>query len=292
MTSLSLLAQLVVSGIVIGSSYALLGVSFGIVYSTTKIFHMANAVLYALAAYAAVVCELWFRLSLWVAIPVALLAAGVAGVLLELCAYRPMRRRRGTLMTIFLVSLGLTLAAQALLQLIFGGGSIPVTGFPIHTIAIGTVTFTTLDVTQVVVAWLCIGLLLLFLRTTKYGRAIAATRSNLTMAEAVGVPIAKVYFLVFFIGGLFVGIAALFFAMENVAYPEMGLAPILISFIAVFLGGVNSVPGAAVGGLVVGMVSSLTALFLTGDFGPVAAFGLLFILLIVRPQGLFDRIGL
>jgi branched-chain amino acid transport system permease protein len=291
LTNLSLLAQLIVSGIVVGSSYALLGVSFGIVYSTTKIFHMANAVLYTLAAYTAVVCQRWFGLSLWVAIPAAVIAAGVAGVLLELGAYRPMRARGGTLMTIFLVSLGLTLAAQAGLQLVFGGGGIPVPGFPIRTIALGTVTLTTLDITQVVVAWFSIGLLLLFLRTTRYGRAIAATRSNPAMALAVGVPIARVYVLVFLLGGVFVGIAALLFAMENVANPGMGVAPILISFIAVFLGGVNSVPGAALGGLVVGLVSSLTALFLSGDFGPVAAFGLLFILLIIRPQGLFDRVG-
>ncbi len=281
-----LFLQLLVTGVSSGSQYALLGVSFGIIYSTTRIFHIANTVVYTFAAYGAALVVQHLGFPLVPALVVGLLVAVATGVLIELGVYRPMRARGGTLLTVFLASLGLTIAAQNAIQLVVGAATLPLPGFPLHTISIGSITFTTLDVTQVVVAALLIAGLIVWLQRSRYGHAISAVRSNKEVAEAIGISVKRVYVLVFALGSVFAGVAALLFTMGTVASPDMGTQPILYSFIAVFLGGVDSILGAALGGLIVGLAASLTSLFVSGDFSPVVVFAVLYLVLLVRPNGL------
>jgi len=287
--SLQLFYQLLVSGVVIGSTYALLGVSFGVIYSTTRTFHLAHSVVYALAAYGAVVGVRSLDLPLAIAALLGLAVAVITGLVIEFIAYKPMRARDATVLAVFLVSLGLTIAAPNLLEIVFGPENRALPGFPIETIQVGTVTFTTLDVTSVIVSWLAIAGVLAFLARTKYGRAVNATRTNPQMAMAVGVPVQQVYLIVFAIGSVLAGIAALLFTMGGVANPTMGLTPVLIGFIAVFLGGIGSTLGAAFGGLALGLAMSLSGLWLTGDFALAVVFGFMFVLLIIRPQGLLGK---
>lgn len=289
MVNFQFLFQLLVSGLVLGSQYALLAVSFGIIYSTTQLFHMAHAVVYTLAAYLAIVAAVWLGLSLWLAILLGLAAATFLGVAIELGIYRPMRRRYATGLTLFLASLGFAIVGQNLIQIIFGPENQNLPRITITTFAIERVTFTSLDILTVILSWLCIGSLILFLRHTQYGRAILAIRSNPQMAMAVGIPIDNIFLLVFAIGSFLVGIAAILFTAGNVAFPSMGLAPTLISIIAIFLGGTHSIEGAAVGGLTLGLTTSLSAYWLSGDFAPVIVFGILFLVLVFRPQGLFGQ---
>jgi branched-chain amino acid transport system permease protein len=287
--SWELFRQLLVSGVLVGSTYALIGVSFGVIYSTTRIFHLAHSVVYVVCAYIAVVCVQHLDLPLGGAIPLALISAGLLGLVIELVFYRQMRAVGATLLGLFLVSLALQTATPNLIQIIYGPGNQPLPGFPIRTIAIGRTTFTTLELTAAGVSWLLIVLVLLFMTRTKYGRAITAVRTNRAMAAAVGISPDRIYLIVFALGSMLVGVASLFFTMGGVAFPQMGLEPILIGFIAVFLGGIGSTAGAALGGLVLGLASSLTGLFLSTDFSPAVVFGILFLVLIVRPQGLLGR---
>jgi branched-chain amino acid transport system permease protein len=284
-----LVAQLLVSGIVLGSRYALVAVSFGIIYSTTQIFHLAHAATYTVTAYAAIVAANMLGAPLWLAIVAGLVVAVVFGALMELGMYRPMRRRSATKLAMFLASLGLSIVASSLVQIIFGPQNISLERVPNATFFLGTVTITSLNIAEIVVGWVAIALLLLFLRTTQYGRAINAVRTNPQVAMAVGISVDRIYLLVMMIGSLLVGMSALLFLMGNVAFSTMGLAPILIGFIAVFLGGTESVLGAALGGLVLGLVTSLSGIWLAGDFASVVVFGILFIVLVFRPQGLLGR---
>lgn len=286
-----LFEQLLVSGIVLGSSYALLSVSFGIIYSTTGIFHFAHSVVYTLAAYAAAESAQLLGVPLLVAVPIGLVAGTLLGLAIELGLYRPMRRRSGIGLSIFLVSLGLTIAGANLFQIAFGPENVSLGGFPIQTFAAGSVTLTNFDIVSVIVAWSCIGALILFLNRTKYGRAILASRSNRDLAEIVGIRMGRIFLLAFGIGSFLVAVSAVLFTLNGVASPTMGIAPILIGFIGVFLGGIGSIPGAALGGLVVGLATDLSGLWLTGDFAPVVVFGLLFLLIIFRPQGLVGKVA-
>lgn len=289
MFSFQLFSQLLVSGIVIGSSYALLSVSFGIIYATTRIFHFAHAMVYTIAAYGAVTGLDKLGLPWWLSLVVGLAAAVILGVAIEVGAYRPMRRRGASTLALFLTSLGLTIAGSNLIQIAFGSENRPLPGFPMKTFQVGSVTFTSLHLTIVVVSWLLIGGLTVFLRATKYGRATRAAQSNPQMAMAVGIQMEKVSLVVFALGSLLVAVSALLFTLGGVASPNMGMSPILIGFIGVFLGGIGSVSGAALGGLVLGLATSLSGLWLSGDFSPVVVFGLMFVLIILRPQGLLGK---
>lgn len=284
-----LVLQLLVSGIVIGSRYALVAVSFGIIYSTTQIFHLAHAGTYTLAAYAAIVVANMLGAPLWLAIIGGLAVATLVGALVEMGIYQPMRKRAATKLAMFLASLGLSIVISSAMQIIFGPQNLSLQRVPNSTYFLGNITITSLNIAEIVIGWLAIGLLLLFLRRTQYGRAINAVRTNAQVSMAVGVSVNRVYLLVMMIGSFLVGISSLLFLMGSVANPTMGLAPILIGFIAVFLGGTDNVLGAALGGFVLGLATSLSGIWLPGDFAAVVVFGILFIVLIFRPQGLLGR---
>jgi branched-chain amino acid transport system permease protein len=284
-----LVAQLLVSGLVIGSRYALIAVSFGIIYSTTQIFHLAHAGTYTIAAYAAIVVANMLGLPLWLALVVGLVVAVLFGAATDLVIYRPMRRRSATKLAMFLASLGLSIVVSSLAQIIFGPQNLSLQRVPNATYFLGNVTVTALNIAEIVVGWAAIALLLLFLRKTRYGRAINAVRTNPQVAMAVGISVDRIYLLVMMLGSLLVAIAAHLFLLGNVAFPTMGLAPILVGFIAVFLGGTDNVLGAALGGLVLGLATSLSGIWLAGDFASVVVFGILFLVLIFRPQGLLGR---
>jgi branched-chain amino acid transport system permease protein len=285
----SLLSQLTVSGVVVGSTYALLGVSFGVIYATTKIFHLAHAVAYAGAAYAAVWTANSVGLPLVPALLVGLVAGVILGIVIEVVFYRPMRKRNATLLTLFLVSLGISVAFPNLLQIVFGpdNQSLPRPANP--TYSLGSATISRHDVVAIVIVWVLIAVVVAFIERTRFGRSVTAMRTNPTMAEAVGIDSRQIYLLVFGIGSGLAAIAGLLFTTKGVATPTMGLAPTLTGFIAAFLGGIGSLWGAALGGLLLGLLSSWSAMFMQVDYGPVVVFGALFVILLVRPQGLLGK---
>jgi branched-chain amino acid transport system permease protein len=281
--------QLLVSGIVRGSQYALVAVSFGIIYSTTQLFHLAHAVVYAVAAYGAVIAASSLNAPLWIAVPIGMLVAVILGAFIEIGVYRPMRQRSATKLAAFLASLGIAIIGANLLQIIFGPSNRSLPRMRIDTFSIRNVTFTSLDIAEVVIGWLCILLLILFLSRTRYGKAINAVRTNSSVAMAVGISVDRIYLLVIGIGSLLVAISSLMFVLGNVAFPQMGLTPVLIGFIAVFLGGTDSLPGAALGGFVLGLITSLSALWVSGTYATAVIFGILFVVLVFRPQGLLGK---
>lgn len=297
--NLDLFAQLTIAGIVLGSFYALLGVSFGLVYQTSKIFHLANAIPFAAGGYGTVWSAEVLRLPLLPALLFGLLMAVLFGLLILFLGYFPIMRRNGALLSLFLVSLGITVAFPNLLQIVFGTENIPlrtfnedgdlVAAFDNKVFSAGFLTITLIDVLKIVVSWLLIVGVVFFVKNTRSGRSITALRTNPNMATAVGIDKNKVYILVFALGSLLAGVAGLFVTAEFVASPVMALQWTIVGFIAVFFGGIGSLVGTAFGGLVLGLLSSLSALFMPINYSPIVVFTSLFIILLIRPQGLFGK---
>lgn len=287
--SWELVSQLTVGGVVLGSTYALLGLSFGLIYSTTGIFHFAHAVVYTIAAYAAIVFLNDLGLPWPAALALGIVVAVALGMAIEGLAYRPMRSSGGTPMAIFLVSLGLTTLAPNLLQIIFGTENQTFGAYTPEIYSLGSTIVTSLDIATVIISWILIACVLVFLKRTRQGLATTAVRVNRQMAAAVGVSPDRVHLLVFGLGSALVAVPALLFLLNGVASPTMGLSPVLTALIAVFVGGVGSMAGAALGGFVLGMLTSLSALWLSSNYQLVVVFGILFVFVIVRPQGLFGK---
>ncbi|WP_291038453.1 branched-chain amino acid ABC transporter permease [Herbiconiux sp.] len=284
----SLVLQLVVSGVVLGSFYALLGMSVSVIYSTTKVFHFAHAFVYTAAAYVALGTASVLGLPIVLAIVIGLIAAVVLGVTIELVVYRSMRRSGASSLGIFLASLGISIAGPNLIQIIFGpdGRNLPVGNPTLYTV--GTVTFTTWDIVTVVVSWVLIGGVLA-MRRSRWGLASIAVSANRELSAAVGISPQKIYVYAFAVGSLLIGSAAILFTLNQAATPNMGLQPVLFGFIATFLAGVGNQKTAPLAGFVLGMVVSLSGIWLSQTFQTAVIFGLLFVALIVRPQGIFRK---
>lgn len=282
---LGLAAQLAVNGLIAGSLYALLGVSWGLVFATTRTFHFAHALTLTVAAYVAVLTAA-AGLGLTLGFAAAALAGGLCGVAIELGVYRPLRRVNATQLNIFLASLGLLIAGESLLLILAGPEATTLPGFPLEGIVLGPVAFTTIEALWMGTAWVLVGALVLWLRLTRWGRAIRAVASNPELAQCMGVDRPRVFLLVFAVGSALAGVGGTLIALRDTASPFMGVAPVLAAFIAVFLGGIGSIPGAVVGGLVLGLAENMGGLLLPGHWQGVIAFVVLFLVLVFRPAGL------
>ena len=283
-----LFLQLLARGLIVGSLYALLGVSWGIIYNTTRTFHFAHGFIYTLASYAILVF-VGMSLSLIPSLFFGLLVAILAGCAVEYFAYRPMREKNVSQLSIFLTAMGIMIAGQSLIHLIFGPNSRPIEGFPEHVISMGPITFTTIDLFRVVMSWLVIVLLFSFLARTKAGMMIRAVSSNPEKATFIGIDSNKIFLLVFGIGSLLVAIAAFLATLDKPANPNIGLSALLISFITVFLGGVGSLGGAVLGGVILGVAESLVIIVLPTAYKMMVTFFILFLVILIKPEGLMGK---
>ena len=283
---LALAAQLATNGLISGSLYALLGVSWGLIFATTKIFHFAHALTLTVAVYAAVLAVGQWGWGLPAGFLLAAVVGCLFGVATERVVYRPLRRVNATSLNIFLASLGLLIAGESAVLIVFGPQARDLPGFPISGIALGPVAFTTVEGLWLAGSWALLLLLIAWLWWTRYGRAIRAVASNRELAQCVGIDPEHVSLLVFGIGSALVGLGGMLLALRDTVSPTIGVQPVLTAFIAVFLGGIGSIPGAVLGGLVLGLAENMGGLLLPGHWQGVIAFVVLFAVLVFRPTGL------
>ncbi|MDX3978601.1 branched-chain amino acid ABC transporter permease [Shinella sp.] len=279
-------AQLIVFGVVQGLTYALLAASFWIIYSTTRTFHLAHSLTYAIAGYAAYLTSAQLGLSLWLGLVASLVCAALFGCAIEALLYRQLRRRASTVLGIFLSSLGVAAAGTALLQIVFGPMVKQVPGFPNATLASGEISVTTLQLTGAFAALAAISAVTVLLTRTSVGNAVTAVRTNPRLAMAVGIRVERISLLVFALGSAMAGLAAYFETIAFVAYPTMGLQPVMFGVIGVFLGGTGSIKGAALGGFVLGFLLVFSGLFLSQNLGVILVFAMLLVIIVFRPEGL------
>jgi branched-chain amino acid transport system permease protein len=288
---LGLAAQLAANGLISGSLYGLLAVSWGLIFGTTRVFHFAHALTLTVAVYGAVIAI--DRLDM--GLPGGFLVAAVIGCLFGLATerfvYRPLRLANATQLNVFLASLGFLLVGESAILIGFGPQARELAGFPISGIALGPVAFTTIEGLWFVASWALLLPLMGALWWTRHGRAIRAVSSNRELAQCVGIDPERIHVLVFAIGSALVGLAGTLLALRDTASPTMGVQPILAAFIAVFLGGIGSIPGAVLGGLVLGLAENMGGLVLPGHWQGVISFVVLFLVLVFRPSGLLGVRG-
>jgi branched-chain amino acid transport system permease protein len=278
--------QLIIFGVVQGLTYALLSSSFWIIYSTTRTFHLAHSVTYTIAGYAAYVVSARLGLSMWLGLLGSLSTAALAGCAIDAWLYGPLRRRHSTVLGIFLASLGVAAAGAAVMQLIFGPLVKQVPGFPNATLAFGDLSVTVLQLTGAFGALVAIVSVYLLLTFTVIGNAVTAVRTNARLAMAVGIRVERISSLVFAIGSAMAGLAAYFETIGFVAYPTMGLQPVMFGVIGVFLGGIGSILGAALGGFVLGFLLVFSGMFLSQNLGVILVFAVLLLVVVFKPDGL------
>lgn len=283
---MELFAQLLINGLGNGSLYALLGVGFGLIFTTTRIVHFAYGPVLAIGAFSA-----WLAGAAGLPLPVAALfgplGAACAGMLVYWLAYRPFERRGMSSHSVLILSLGLSIVLEGGLTLIFGPAVHTFAGFESAVFILGPVFVTSLQLGQVVAVAVVALLMLSFLSRTRYGRAVLALADDRDMARIVGIDTERVSLIVFALGSAISGVAGVFALLNEGATPTMGFNPVFVAFVVAVVGGLGSIPGAILGGYLVGLVESLGLWKLPTEWQNSIAFMLLFVVLLARPQGLF-----
>jgi branched-chain amino acid transport system permease protein len=278
--------QYCVDGFINGSSYGLIGLSFGLIVAVTGRFHFAWAASYAIAGFFSAYVLATTSIPVVPAILIGIAGATVFNIACEVAVYRPVERRAGenSLLAIFVASFGLTIAVPNLITWIVGsnaGGGENLNWISSATHSIGGVTFTTLEVIWVIAMWVCgVGTWLL-LKYTSLGRRIRAVQANPGMAEAVGINSGGIYIVVFVISAILGGVAAVFFSMQYTATANMGLTPVFYAFVVAFAAGLGRSPlRIMVVGAVIGIIEGASAQFLNVQWQQVVVFAVLLIYLI------------
>lgn len=284
---MDLVLQLLVNGVVNGSHYALLGVGFGIIFATTRIVHFAYGPIFTVAAYLAWYSAAVLGLPMGLALLVAVAAAVLLGAGSYVLLYEPFERRQAPHLVPLIASLGLYIVLENLVGIVFGSGVRVVRDFTYGIHFVGPVFFTSVHLWQVGCLLLLGGALTVFLRWTRYGRAVLAMTDNPEMARVIGIDTRKVAILVFAVGSAISAPPAVLILLKDGASTHMGFIAVFMAFVAVIVGGIGSIKGAVIGGFALGMVESLGMWRIPTEWQSSIAFMLLFLMVLLRPQGLF-----
>jgi len=283
---MELFVQLFLNGIWSGSIYAILGVSWGLIFAATRTFHFAHGATFIIGAYFTYIISL-LGVGLILASVGGIIAAILFGLAIEGILYRWLRRAYATQLVVFIASLGSIIFVENAIAMLFGTDAKTLVGFPIKVIKIGNVGFTTLHVAMFFSAVILIVGLMIFLMNTGQGKSIRAVISNPEMAEIIGINKNRIFLLVYAIGSALVGAAGVLVTLERGATPELGTWAILYAFIPVIIGGVGSMPGAALAGYIIGFAESIGIWKIASQWQLGIAFVVLLFVLIIKPNGLF-----
>lgn len=285
--------QLLVDGIADGSRIALVAVGFSLIYGVTKTLHLAHGAIITLGAYLLWWCTATLSMPLALAIIVAGVVVAVAGVANEVLVYQRLRRRDGSSLIMVVAALGVGIVLQNLLGVAFGFDTKSIRESTIGNAEEGArflgVVVPVTDILSVVVCLALFGALVAYLRWSKPGRQVRAVQSNPALARVVGVKTPRVYAWTFALGSLVSLPAAFFIGLNSGLNTTIGFEAMLLGFVVAFAGGIGSLSGTLVASFGIGIVQSLGLLVIDSSWQPTFTFGLLLVLIIVRPQGLFGR---
>lgn len=299
---LDLLPQTLINGLTLGSVYALIALGYAMVYGILRLLNFAHGDIYMIGAYMGYGALLLLSTSEGLLLPAALVivgmliaamvGAGIVSVAVERFAYRPLRY--APRIAPLISALGVSLILQNLVQITVGPRPLsygadtlfpPDAGYVIGDLRISAARSLVIGVTLLLMLALAY-----LVRSTRLGRAMRAVSMDLDAAAMMGVDVNRVIVATFFIGAALAGaggvlVGIVFYSIRH----TMGFLAGLKGFTAAVIGGIGSVPGAAIGGLCLGLVEAFASVYISATFKDAIAFVLLVIVLLVRPSGLFGR---
>jgi branched-chain amino acid transport system permease protein len=278
--------QFIIFGIVTGSTLAIATIGFAMVRQTENFLNIAHAQMMALGAFIGAFLVDRFDMNIFLAGAVTVVAVGLLGVVLSAVVFRPVRHQGGTVL--LFTSIGLALMIYAVIIAIFSTRSriYSVNFGGLH--EFGGVNIATGELVIVGLALAGVIALQLFLGMTSLGRSVRAVASNGELAQVRGVPVNRVSNTIWFISSAFAAMAGVMIGVLSSVNAELGWHNSLIILAAAVLGGLRSIGGVIVAGLLLGIVMDVSALYIATAYRPVVAFGVLVAVLIVKPEGIFS----
>jgi branched-chain amino acid transport system permease protein len=280
-------AQLLVNGLVAGSVYALTAIGYSMIYGVLRFINFAHGDLLTVSGFVAFFALTALRLPPWLAIALALTLTAALGVFAERVAYRPLRRR--SRLAPLITAMGMSIVFQSAMLILFGPQvRMPSPGAQ-PSLRAGSVAFTPVQAATFASSLGLTCALALFLHRTRLGKSVRATADQLELAATLGIDTDRTVSVTFALASALAAVAGVLVALDQGVYPTMGVPLGLKAFIASVLGGIGSIPGALLGGFVIGIVENIAIWRLPAEDKDLAAFAVLAIILFLRPQGLATR---
>jgi branched-chain amino acid transport system permease protein len=284
-----MLGQLIVSGLAVGFCYALMALAMVIIYKTSEVLNFAQGEMAMISSFIAFVLLDTYQLSFPLGLSLTLLFAAALGAFLEFVFLRP--AKDPTVIGLIIITLGFEMILMGFAGWKWGPDqrSIP---FPISEFE--TYTFYGLIISKVnfwtiIICLVFIALLFLFFQYSKLGTAMRATQQNRLVARLMGIRTKRIFSFTWAISSLIGAVAGMFIAALTVLDPPMMMDPLMKAFAAAVLGGMTSLPGAALGGAILGVVENLFGGYISLPFKSVVAFAIIVLMLCIRPSGLLGK---
>lgn len=284
-------AQQVLNGLVSGMVYALFALGLSLVYGVHRVLNLAHGAVFMWGALVGLLVVVKFELPLWAALIVAMAFSGFTSVLLDYLAFRPLRLRHGDELATIVSSIGANLIMMNLAQQVTGAQilNFPLDIVPFENYRIAGLLISLQNIVIAICALILVGAMALYLFRTAFGSQVRAVAVNENMSQLIGINPQKIYFQTFFLSGALAGAAGVILgvAYNSVSY-MMGEPMLLRAFAIIVLGGLGSIAGALIASLFFGVVEALTVSYASSQLSDMVMFFVLFIVLLVRPSGLFQ----
>jgi neutral amino acid transport system permease protein len=290
------LAQAATNGVKFGLIIAMAAIGLSLIFGTTGLINFAHAELVTFGAVAA-----WYlntsgpQLHIVFAGAIAIAITALIGGGLEVGLWRPLRHRRTGLFQMLVITIGLSLFARHIILLFFGGRSKPYIDYRVQQgIEIGPVTITPRDLIVMGLSVLVLVLVATLLQRSRLGKATRAVADNLDLAESSGIDVERIIVVVWIVGAGLAATGGIFLGLVTSVSWNMGFQLLLLMFAAIILGGLGNAYGAMVGGIVVGLVTEVSTVWISSELKTATALLVLILVLLFRPQGILgtrERIG-
>ena len=283
------LIQTFISGLSLGSIYALIALGYTMVYGIAKMLNFAHGDIIMVGAYTCIVAVGTMNLPPVVAILLAIAVCALLGVAIEFLAYKPLRQAQP--LAVLITAIGVSYFLQNVALLAFGSENktfpalIKLPIFEVGGVFIEGITLLTMGVTAVIMV-----VLTLFISKTRMGKAMRAVSEDKGAAELMGISVNRTISVTFAIGSALAAVAAIFYGL-NYTYiqPTTGSMPGIKAFTAAVFGGIGSIPGAMLGGILMGIIEQMSKTYISTLWSDAVVFGVLVLVLVVKPTGLLGK---
>jgi neutral amino acid transport system permease protein len=283
-------AQLTVSGVQFGLMIALGALGLSLIYGTTGLTNFAHGEILTFGALATWTLNAGVGLNFFLAAVLGLLLSGVFGWLNNAALWKPLRKRGTGLIAMMIVSIGLALFLRNLYLFFYGGDKRAYAEYAgTAGLEFGPVSLTPTDLASMAVAIVALAVVVVAVQRTRTGKATRAVSDNPGLASSAGINVERVITVVWVVGAALAGLSGILLGFSQQVSFQMGFQILLLIFAAVTLGGLGTIWGAIVGGLIVGLFLQLTTLVIPTELKSVGALLVLIVILLVRPYGLLGR---
>lgn len=286
------LTQQIVNAIWLGGVYSLFALGYALVFSVLGVLNLAHSAVFMWGAFIGFTAVTQLNMSVWLAIPLAMLGAGLISVVLDIVAFAPLRHRNAPRIAQLISSIGASILLVNIAQLIFGTQPkrFPLGSIPAEPLAGLPFRVTLIQVVILVVSVALMALLQYLVNRTRTGQAMRAVAFNQQVASLLGVNAGSIFRLTFFLAGALAGAAGVLFGLAyNSMTPFMGDSVALKGLTVIVLGGLGNIQGAVAGGFLVAALEVFSIAAGSSNYRDAFVFSLLFLILLLRPQGLLGQ---